>query len=186
MRRPLLLLPLLLTIPACDFYTSAVPLGEVGAAPFDEALLGAWVEADDSPADEPWVVTRAGEHEYLITGVFAPRPDTGLVSKLGPRGRSGPDTMQFRAHISVLGNVRFLNLRALDTAQDTLGPYFFIRYALRGDEARMRVLGADTTAMPVKLGQFTTSEALRAAVLARLNDPSLFGEEGVMRRKLRR
>jgi len=68
MRRHLLLTLALLLLPGCTIYTSAVPLAEAAAAPFDELLLGEWAGPDgDEPADGlPLRVYRFNEHEYLV------------------------------------------------------------------------------------------------------------------------
>jgi hypothetical protein len=162
MRRLLLLLPVLLTLPGC-VYSSAVPLGDPDPAAFDEALLGVWVAAEESEsADEAdsLAISRSGPGEYRVE--WEDELDNGTR-------RVARAVTIFVTHI---GDVRFLNI----TEED--GGYSFARYELAGDSLRVRFIadrsGAEDNGLS---GTYASSEELREAVRARLHDPLLYEEE---------
>jgi len=177
----MLLLPLVSALPACDYYYSPVPLADAADAPLDERLLGQWVALDDDAeagllqevagADTVGIqVYRFSEHEYLIEW-----PEYVC------RNFRTPELMdhRMRAFITVIDNVRFLNLQ--DIGDDT--DYLIARYSFTPD-LRLDFIrdGSGERGLGRK---YRSSPELFAAVHARLNDPKLFDSDSVVLRSIR-
>jgi hypothetical protein len=181
MRVPISILLLLPAFAGCGVYSSVVPLDQPGAAAFDEARLGTWEFVDDGSGDSepgepmlgPLVIVRASQHEYDADWIDPEvwERDTVMVRR------------HARLHVSVLRDVRFLNI--FDTRDST---YAFAGYQLDGDVLRLRIMLGDSSPMNrseavIALGEHATSDALRAAVLASLDDPRLFEKEEIVLRR---
>lgn len=163
MRRLLVLLPVVLTLPGC-VYTSTVPLGDPDPAAFDEALLGTWVpaEADDS-ADETdsLVISRGGPGEYRVAWDDEVEDGARRVA----RGAT--------IFVTRIGDVRFLNI-----AEEDGSGYSFARFEVAGDTLRLRFIADRSGVEDNGLSEsYPSSGELRAAVRARLDDPRLYEEE---------
>ena len=172
MRRLSLLLILALALPACGIYDSAIPIDEPAAASFDPALVGSWLAESEEDADALVQVHRFNEREYLIEW-----------SEVEHSTRA-PQTA--RAFVTILDDARFLNIQALDEPELAARKFSFARYDLAGDILRVRWVatpGDDTRGIEE---QFASSAALRAALRARLHDPTLYADEELVLRRIRR
>lgn len=171
MRRRLLPLPLLFLLAACA-YTSRVPLAAPDAHAFDEALFGGWIASDDDSLPDagslPVLVTRFNEHEALVEWQRWACADFSV-----PRH----EKRRLRIFLTRIDSVAFLNIQ--DIAQ---GGFQLARYTVSGDELRLRFIGDGSDQRGLDR-IYETSNALRAAVRARLEDPQLYvKEETVLRR----
>jgi hypothetical protein len=170
------LLTLALLLPGC-VYTSAIPLGDPAAAPFDQALVGDWIVesegADDEAVGDALPIDSAGirvhrfnQHEYLIE-----YHEWACAEFRVPRAVE----RRLRAFISTVDTVRFLNIQ--DIVGDTA--YMFAHYTINGAELRLRFIADGSNGRGLE-GSHKTSAALLAAVRARLNDPELFEKGGML------
>lgn len=199
MRRTMLPALASLLLSAC-VYESDVPLGEAASAPLDTALLGLWALERAATAD-PDMVVRSGwdstaaalqvmrfnDHEYLLVEP-ADCQDTALVrlpSDIPPQ----LCLTYRRAFLTAVAGARFVNIQdvglrdgdltllAEDDADsepdggESARPYRFARLELDGDVLRLVFIVENA------LPSFATSEALHAAVAARVEDPALYRSE---------
>lgn len=145
----------ILLLAGCPF-ASDYPLSDPADAPFDEALLGTWENADPEGRDAfTLTIARFNDHELLGVG-REERPE-------------GIDVTTFRLFVTEIGTARFLNIMELTNEGEPR--WYFARYAVSGDTLRLRIVddALFESTVPADAG------ALRAFFRAHFEDDALYG-----------
>ena len=114
--RSISVLATLLLLASC-YYESSYPLGPADAATFDAALVGTWRGANPETFSDVLRVAAFEDGKYAVELQEKDKHDL------------------LAAHITVLGQARFLNVRSLDPSEPL---YVFIRYDWAGDTLVLR------------------------------------------------
>ena len=141
-------------------YTSPVPIGPLDEAPRLAGLTGDWItpevylDDDDSP-----MRLRIESSDDLLFSIFA--------TSTNPQET---DTLRFEAYATRLGEALYGNLKILSDSDEG---YLIVRVTFPEAGAMRIALVSDELMEP----EPSTSDALRAFLLANTDDPALF-EDG--------
>lgn len=132
--------------------TSAVPIADVAAAPFDSTLVGIWAGNIESAVPDTLIIYEFRRPEYYIEVV--PQNDK-------------EERMRTRGYISAIDATRFMNVKELSPKP---AGYTFYSFDVRNDTLVVRMLSDAST-------KFTSSAELRGYLAANLKNAALYEEQ---------
>ena len=149
----MLLAASLAVLVAC--YESEVPLGPATDAPIDADLVGAWVDKKSAVL----MVMQFSEHE-----LFARYEEFGDGT-----------SERYRAYITKVGSALFLNVQAVELADDPDRSFIFFRYVVEGDSLQLHLVRDNFVEAAISDPQeLDTSTELARFIRRNLNDEAMY------------